>query len=162
MAAILGGAMRAAASFLFDAGGEIQRQSLYFAIDLLILFGVLGVYAQNHQAVGRWGAGGFLTTVVGILLVRSSGAVPGLDLYPAGALLVAIGWVLLSFRWWKTNRGPVFVPVLFVVSIITGLIGQIAPRAAILSVVSGVIFGAALIGAGLQLLASSRSAPASQ
>lgn len=35
-------------------------------------------YAQSQEAVGRWGAAGFLTTVVGILLVRSSRAVPGL------------------------------------------------------------------------------------
>ena len=98
-AAILAGVLRAAGSFASGAGSEVERQSLYFIVDLLLLLGVLAVYAQNHAALGRWGAAGFLTTVVGILLVRSSRAVPGLDLYPAGALSVAIGWVLFSLTW---------------------------------------------------------------
>ena len=103
--------------------------------------------------MGRWGAAGFLTTVAGILLVRSSRAVPDLDLYPAGALSVAIGWVLLSGAWWRTAEGPALVPVLFVLSIVTGLVGQIVSRAS-LFVASGVIFGAAIAGAGSQVLLS--------
>src|SRR5262245_25800065 len=94
-AAILAGVLRAAGSFPSGADSEFERQSLYFIVDLLLLLGVFAAYAQNHEVLGRWGAGGFLTTVVGILLVRSSRAVP-LDLYPAGALSVAIGWVLVS------------------------------------------------------------------
>ena len=91
----------------FDfAGSEVARQSLYFIVDLLFLLGVFAVYTQNHDAMKRWGANGFLTTVAGILLVRSSRAVPGLNLYPAGALSVAIGWVLLSLDWWKRANGP--------------------------------------------------------
>src|SRR5262245_53338276 len=130
-AAILAGALRAASSFV-SGGSEVERQALYFIVDLLLLLGAFTVYAQNHEAVGRWGAAGFLTTVAGILLVRSSRMVPGLDLYPAGALSVAIGWVLLSLDWWKSANGPGFVPVLFVLSIATGLVGQMVPRAAVL------------------------------
>ena len=50
-----------------------------FFIDLLLLLGAFAAYAQNHEAVGRWGAAGFVTTVTGILLVRSSRAVPDVD-----------------------------------------------------------------------------------
>jgi hypothetical protein len=103
-AAILAGVLRAASSFASGAD-EVERQALYFIIDLLLLLGAFAAYAQHHDAVGGWGAAGFLTTVVGILLVRSSRAVPGLDLYPAGALSVAIGWVLLSLAWWRTGKG---------------------------------------------------------
>jgi hypothetical protein len=150
-AAILAGVLRAAASFA-SGGSEVERQSLYFIVDLLLLLGAFAAYAQNHEALDRWGAAGFLTTVAGILLVRSSRAVPGLDLYPAGALSVAIGWVLLSLDWWKRANGRAFVPVLFVLSIVTGLVGQIVPRAAVLFVASGVIFGAAMVAVGRQVL----------
>ena len=150
VAAILAGVLRAASSFA-SGGSEVERQALYFIVDLLLLLRAFAAYAQNHEAVGRWGAAGFLTTVAGILLVRSSRAVPDVDLYPAGALSVAIGWVLLSLAWWRTANGPAFVPVLFVLSIMTGLVGQIVPRAS-LFVVSGVIFGAAVAGAGRQVL----------
>ena len=156
--AILAGVMRAAGSFPSGADSGVERQSLYFIVDLLLLLGVFAAYAQNHEALGRWGAGGFLTTVVGILLVRSSRAVPGLDLYPAGALSVAIGWVLLSLTWWKTANGSGFVPLLFVLSVVTGLAGQIVARAAGLFVVSGVIFGAAMVGVGRQILLAAAAA----
>ena len=149
-AAMLAGVLRVASSFA-SGGSEIERQALYFIVDLLLLLGVFAAYAQNHEAVGRWGAAGFLTTVVGILLVRSSQTVPGLDLYPTAALSVAIGWVLLSLAWWRTAKGPAYVPVLFVLSIVTGLVGQIVSRAS-LFVASGVIFGAAVAGAGRQVL----------
>jgi hypothetical protein len=155
-AAILAGALRAAGSFA-SGGSEVERQSLYFIVDLLLLLGVFAAYAQNHEAVGRWGAAGFLTTVAGILLVRSSRAMPGLDLYPAGALLVAVGWVLLSLAWWRTANGPAFVPLLFGLSIVTGLLGQIVPRAP-LFVASGAIFGAAVVGAGRQVLLAATAA----
>jgi hypothetical protein len=149
-AALLAGVLRAASSFA-SASSEVERQALYFIVDLLLLLGVFAAYAQNHEAVGRWGAAGFLTTVAGTLLVRSSRAVPGLDLYPAGALSVAIGWALLSHAWWRTAKGPAFVPVLFVLSIVTGLVGHIVSRES-LSAASGVIFGAAVAGAGRQVL----------
>ena len=161
-AAILAGLLRAAGSFASGAGSEAERQSLYFIVDLLLLLGVLAVYAQNHGALGRWGAGGFLTTVAGILLVRSSRAVPGLDLYPAGAVSVAIGWVVLSFTWWKGANGSAFVPLLFVLSVVTGFVGQIVARAATLFVASGVVFGAAMVGVGRQVLLAAAAAPGNE
>ena len=157
-AAILAGVLRAAGSFV-SLGSELERQSLYFIVDLLLLLGVFAVYTQNHEVLGRWGAAGFLTTVAGVLLVRSSRAVPGLDLYPAGALSVAIGWVLLSFLWWRTANGPPYVPVLFVLSVVTGLVGQFVPSAAALLIASGVIFGAAMVGVGRQVLLAAIAPP---
>jgi len=156
-AAILAGVLRATGSFA-SGRSEVERQSLYFIVDLLLLLGVFAVYAQNHEAMRLWGAAGFLTTVVGILLVRSSRVIPDLDLYPVAALSVAVGWVLLSFAW-KTANGPAFVPPLFVLSVVTGLVGQMVPRAATLMIVSGVIFGTAMVGVGKELLSRNPGVP---
>ena len=157
VSAILAGVLRAAGSFA-SGPDEIERQTLYFIVDLLLLLGVLAVYAQNHESVGRWGGGGFLATVAGILLVRSSRAVPGLDLYPAGALTVAGGWLLLSVMWWKAAKGSGLVPLLFLLSVVIGAVGQLVPRGATLFVASGVVFGAAMVGVGAQVLAAARRA----
>jgi hypothetical protein len=157
-AAMLAGVMRAANSFV-SGGNEVERQALYFIVDLLLLLSVFAAYSQNHETLGRWGAAGFLTTVAGILLVRSSRAVPGLDLYPAGALSVAIGWVLLSLDWWRAANGSALVPVLFVLSVVTGVVSQIAQNAAALFVASGVIFGSAMLGVGRQVLLAATPAP---
>lgn len=142
--------LRALVSFA-SGGGEVEQQMLYFIVDFLLLLGVLAVYAQNHQALGPWGAAGFLVTVAGILLVRSSRAIPGLDLYPAGALAVVCGWVLLGAVWWKRAQGSAFVPALFVLSLVTASIGQFVAPAALFPV-SGIIFGAAMVGVGRQVL----------
>jgi hypothetical protein len=149
-AAIVAGVLRAAGSFA-SSGGEVERQSLYFVIDLLLLFGVFAAYAQDHERIGRWGAIGFLTTVGGILLVRSSRAVPGVDLYPAGALAVALGWMLLSLISWRAGAGSVFVPLLFALSVVTGALAETLALST-LFVASSVIFGAAVAAAGKQVL----------
>jgi hypothetical protein len=151
-AAILAGVSRAAGSFASNVGGDVERQSLYILIDFLLLIGVFAAYAQDHQVVGRWGAAGFLTTVVGILLVRSGRAVPGVDLYPAGALAVALGWALMSVMAWRAGRGSVYVPMLFVLSIVTGIVGQILASSQAPFIASGVIFGAAMVGVGRQIV----------
>ena len=57
-AAILAGVLRAAGSFVY-LGSELERQSLYFIVDLLLLLGVFAAYTQNHEVLGRCGAAGF-------------------------------------------------------------------------------------------------------
>ena len=153
-AAILAGLLRAAAAVVPGTGGEVERQSVYFIVDLLLLLGLFSAYAQHHKSLGRSGAGAFLITVTGLLLVRSSGAVPGIDLYPAGAASVAIGWVLLGFTWWKWSHGSPLVPLLLLLSLLLGVVSQLGGLAATLFAASGLLFGAAMVEVGRQLLSS--------
>jgi hypothetical protein len=149
--AVVAGVLRALASFA-PAAGEVEQQVLYLVVDCLLLFAVLAVYAQNHEALGVWGASGFLIVVAGILLVRSSRSIPGVDLYPAGALAVVAGWVLLSAAWRKRARGSALVLLLFASAAVAGLIGQLVVRAAALGALSGILFGAAMIAVGGHVL----------
>src|SRR4051794_18692809 len=162
IAAVLAGLLRAAAAVAPGAGSEVQRQSLYFVIDLLLLLGVIAAYAQHHESLGRSGAGAFLITLTGLLLVRSSRAIPGVDLYPAGAASVAIGWILLALTWWKWSGGSPVVPLTLLLSLLLGAASQISGRASMLFVVSGLLFAAAMVEVGRQLLLSRRIQPASQ
>jgi hypothetical protein len=52
VSAILAGVLRAEGSFA-SGPGEIERQSLYFIVDLLPLLGVLAVYAQDVRSTRR-------------------------------------------------------------------------------------------------------------
>ena len=54
-------------------------------------------------------------------------------------------------------KAPAYVPVLFGLSIVTGLVGQIVSRAS-LFIASGVIFGAAVAGVGRQVLLGASTA----
>ena len=51
---------------------------------------------------------------------------------------------------------------MFVLSVVTGLVGQIVARAAGLFVASGVIFGAAMVGVGKQVLLAAAAAPGNE
>ena len=150
-AAIVAGALRVLMSFNSIAI-HTPQQVLYFVIDLLLLIGVVAVFAGRRQLLGRLGAAGFVIVVVGIGVVRFTRAFPGIDLYPAGALAIVSGWILLSAAWWSGARGSALVPLLFELSLLIGLIGQLMPDAAALFVVSGVVFGAAMIAVGRQLV----------
>ena len=47
VAAILAGVLRAASSFA-SAGSEVERQALYFIVDLLLLLGAFAAFAESR------------------------------------------------------------------------------------------------------------------
>jgi hypothetical protein len=59
---------------------------------------------------------------------------------------------VLAFTWWKWSRGSPFVPLLILLSLLLGVLSQLGGRAATLFAASGLLFGAAMIEAGRQLL----------
>ena len=59
----------------------------------------------------------------------------------------------------ENGERPGVRAVLFVLSVVTGLVGQVVPHAAALFVASGVIFGAAMMGVGRQVLLAATAAP---
>src|SRR6266436_9906048 len=101
MAAIVGGTLRTAASFAPSLGSDTERQMLYLVVDMFLLLGLLGFYQLRHQDVGRTGAFGFLLALFGLVVVRSSRVIPGLDLYPVGALAFVGGLIALCGSAWR-------------------------------------------------------------
>jgi hypothetical protein len=155
-AAVVGGILRAAASFAPSFGSDSERQILYLVVDMFLLLGLLGFYELRDQDVGRTGALGFLLALFGLVVVRSSGVVSGLDLYPVGAVAVAGGLIVLCGRAWSVKTLRVWVPTVFVVSTLVGLVGTVAGNSARLLVASGVLFGAAVAGLGLEMRSAAR------
>lgn len=151
MAAIVGGILRAAASFAPSLDSDTERQLLYLVVDMFLLLGLLGFYELRHQDVGRTGALGFSLALVGLLVVRSSRAISGLDLYPVGAMAVVGGLIVLCGRAWSVKTLRVWVPAAFVVSTLIGLVGTVATNSEWLFVVSGILFGAAFAGLGREV-----------
>ena len=54
LAAILAGLLRGIASFT-PTTASVGLQIFYFTIDVLLLLGVIDVYAFQKQEIGRWG-----------------------------------------------------------------------------------------------------------
>jgi len=156
IAAIAGGLLRAAASFSPGVGSEVERQLLYLVVDVLLLLGLLGFYALRHQDLGWTGALGFLLALSGIVVVRSSRAIPGLDLYPVGALTVAGGLIVMCVKARRVKTLALWIPLAFVVSATVGVLGTVVSNAAWLFVLSGILFGAAFAGVGQEVWSAAR------
>ena len=156
MAAIVGGVLRAVASFSPVVGSEVERQVLYLVVDMFLLLGLLGFYELRHQDIGRTGALGCLLAVFGLAAVRSSRSIPGLDVYPAGALAFVVGLIATCGSAWSAKTLAVWVPVAFVVSTLLGLVGTVLGNAQWLVILSGVSFGAAFAELGRVMWSAAR------
>ena len=152
LAAIAGGVLRAAAAFApAVVGSDLQRESLYFVVDVCLALGLLAFYALNAERLGRRGAAGLALALLGIAAVRASRIISAVDLYPVGALATACGVILLAVSAWVANKLPAWVPVTLLLSTFVGLVGSVIEAASTLFVWSGVMFGVAFAALGFKI-----------
>ena len=157
LAAILAGLLRGIASFT-PTTASVGLQIFYFAIDVLLLLGAIGVYAFQKQEIGRWGFVGFVLALIGAGLLIGHDVVSAVAfLYPVAAFLFAVGISILAIRSWAANTLPRWTSALLITSTIVGILGFFVKGFDILFVISGVIFGSGFIGAGLTVLSQSRA-----
>jgi hypothetical protein len=156
LAAVVGGLLRIAASFApVLLSSNLERQSLYFAVDVCLTLGFAGFWWRTSKTVGRLGTIGLAMFVTGIAIVRASAFISAVDVYPAGALLTAGGAIVVSVGAWSAHRMADWVPLAFVLSTLLGILGSVTSNAGGFFVWSGVIFGLAFAGVGCQLWISS-------
>ena len=149
LAAVLAGILRLIASFTPTAA-SVGIQIWYFAIDVLLLLGIVGVYEFQKQETGRWGFFGFLLALIGAGLLIGHDVDNAIVLiYPVAAFLFAVGISVLAIRSWAANTLPRWASALLITSTVIGILGFVVGGFDILFVISGVIFGIGFIGAGL-------------
>lgn len=146
VAAILGGGLRATGAFLSKADIHLQ-QTAYFITDLMLIFGLCGIYLSRSNRLGLTGLLGFATSITGILMVRTLG--PGS--YVLGASVTLLGVVVLGVTMLAKAAVPRMAPVLWIVSLIVGLIGLLPFRINWGVTAAGVVFGLGFIAAGVEL-----------
>lgn len=155
LVAIIGGLLRTAGSFApVVVASDLARESLYIVIDVCLTVGLVGFYAQRSKRVGWSGAAGLALTLVGIVTVRANRAFATVDLYPAGALAIACGVIVVSTSAWVVRTIHGWVPAAFVLSTFVGITGGVVQDANALFVWSGVIFGIAFAGLGFEMWTS--------
>jgi hypothetical protein len=148
LAAILAGGLRTAASFLPSGHSGATLEILYLVIDLLILFGVLGIYGFQSERIGPTGLVGFILAVTGTAIITGpDGKIGAVDMYAAGSLCVGLGLVVLAVGSWTARTLPRWVGILWLVSTAAGILGTAAGLHS-LFMISGIAFGLAFIGAG--------------
>ena len=151
IAAILAGVLRGIASFIPATTPEVALQLLYILTDIFILLGIFALYGVQYKETGKLGFLGFLIAVVGILVIRSSKAITGVNLYPAGSLIFSLGLIILGIRLWQANVLPSWVVGLWSLSVLVGIIVYFVPSLDLLFVLAGLLFAIGFAAAGIRL-----------
>lgn len=156
-AAILGGLLRIFSAFplLED---DMTREALYTAIDILLVFGLIGIYLARASRLGVVGFTGFVLAMAGFSFIGGPDAdVFGFSTYQEGAAVVAIAMVGVSLAWLRAKERPLAAPLCWIGSVIAvGVLNMLpAPLPSYGFTAAGALFGAGFIAAGFPLLAPS-------
>jgi hypothetical protein len=148
--AILAGALRAISSFVPDTTSKVYI--LYFAIDLFLLFGVVGLHRSSITEGKILGLVGFVLMVLALLLLiaRDVGVIAA-GAYAAGAGLFSVGLDLFAIQVLRTRQIPSWIPIGWIVSTVVGPIGFFVPSMHLFFALSGLLFGIAFAGAGVAM-----------
>ncbi len=151
IAAVLAGILRGIASFIPTTTPDVALQLLYILTDIFILLGIFALYGVQYKEIGKLGFLGFLIAVIGILVIRSSRAITGVNLYSAGSLIFSLGLIILGTRLWLAQVLPIWVVGLWSLSVLVGIIGYFVPSLDLLFVVAGLLFAIGIAAAGIKL-----------
>jgi hypothetical protein len=153
VAAIAGGALRVSDTFLTTAVAVHIQQLSYFVTDLMLIFGLCGIYLSRSSRLGLAGLLGFAMSITGILMVRSSAlSLFGLSAYLVGATVTLLGIVLIGATMLSHAAFPQLAPILWVASLMIGVIGLLPSAMNWGVTLAGVTFGIGFIAAGICLL----------
>lgn len=152
IAAIAGGLARIATSFPLITD-PVQLEWLYTVIDILLLFGIIGIYLQRAERLGFLGLLSFVIAVAALSFIGGPDADPfGFSTYEQGAATLAIALIGLSIAWVREGQRPLTAPACWFLSVIAvGVLGLTPATASYGMPVAGVLFGAGFVFAGLAL-----------
>ena len=152
-AALVGGGLRVADAYLTVTNWVRAQQIAYFVTDLMLIFGLCGVYLPRRKTLGLVGLLGFVASIVGLLIVRTSGLNGlGSNSYLIGATVTLIGVVVIGAVMLVRKAFPKLGPALWIASFVVGLIGLLPTGLSWAVSLAGVIFGIGFIVAGINLL----------
>ena len=155
--AVIGGALRAAASFAPAVlTSAVFRESLFVAVDVCLATSLVSFYSIRELRPA--GVVGLTLALAGIMAVRLDRALLFGNLYPVAALATAIGVMALTSSLWAGRMISGWVPLAFARSMLLGIVGATVTDANSLFVWSGVVFGVAFAGLGCMIWSSSHTA----
>jgi len=152
-AAALGGALRVAAAFIPSHPDSAQLELLYFVIDLSLLFGLIGIYAQECERLGWIGLVGFVAAASGLAsIVGPDSDVFGFNIYGAAVSVIGIGLAIMSVAMLWRGHFPPWIPALWIASLLAGLAPSFAPDASQAAFqIAGALFALGFLAAGVAL-----------
>ena len=151
VAGIFGGALRVADGLVITSASTQIQQFAYFLTDLMLMFGLCGIYLTRSHRLGVAGLVGFVASFIGIFMVLSSAlSLFGFSAYLVGASVTLLGVVSLGVAMLIHDAFPKWAPILWIASLLIGMIGLL-PVSRWGVTLAGVIFGLGFIAAGISL-----------
>jgi len=159
-AAIAGGLLRILASLPL-AQDAVTLEWLYTAIDVLLLFGLIGIYLARASRLGILGLASFAIAVAALSFIGGPDADPfGFSTYEQGAATLGIALIGLSIAWIRGGERPLLAPLCWFASVLAvGVLGRFPdPLPSTGFIIAGALFGAGFVSAGMDLFRGNRSA----
>jgi hypothetical protein len=160
-AAILGGLIDLIGPLFYPHLAQPLRLSTYVAIDVLLLFGMLGVQSVAGPTTGWLGLVGFVIAVSGVLLVRTSAAgIWGAASYTVASAIWSIGMVVTGAAL-LTKNGPFRIAAaLWIAAFAIGLAGLALKDQGSVHRLAGWCFALGFVVAGVSLARTASRAEA--
>ena len=149
VAAIIGGVLRIASTFIPYQADLAWLEALYAVIDLGLLVGLIAIYLVSAESVRRLGLVAFLVALAGIAsIVGPDAPAFGIDVYRIGALAFVAGLAGLSAMLLRAGLLRASA-LLWIAALLAGLASAVWPPA---FMVSGLCLGAGYVLAGILIL----------
>lgn len=132
----------------------ITREWLYTVIDILLVFGLIGIYLVRAEKLALLGLASFAVTMAGLNFIGGPDADPfGFSTGEQGMAVIAIGMIGFSIAWLRAGERPLSPPLLwFGSAVAAGVLGMMpAPMPDYALKVATILFGAGFVMAGWQL-----------
>ena len=161
VAAVLGGLIDLFGPLAYPHLTDPVRLSTYMLIDLLLLFGMLGVQSVAGRLMGWSGLVGFVIAVSGVLLVRTSAAgIWGAASYTVASAVWSIGMVVVGAVL-LARKGPFrAASALWIAAFVIGLAGLALKDQGLAHRVAGWCFALGFVAAGVILAKTASRAEA--
>jgi hypothetical protein len=147
-ASIAGGSLRLGEPVLRATLAGNALSQCYFAIDVFLLLGLIAWYGWRAEKLGIAGVIGFMSGVIGILVIRSANLFAPQG-YVIGATLLLLGLAVMNAPALLRRARPIGPPLLWLIAFALGLGSLAVPP---LAVAAGTAFGIGTIFAGVALL----------
>ena len=151
MCAVAGGGLRIVSALIPWAPASPWLETLYGAIDICLLFGLIAVYLHAAERIGLTGLVFFIVSLAADASIVGPDAVMfGIDFYSVGVAGLLIGLAGLSVQMLRTK--VLALPAgLWLCSVVAGF-GSSALGAKLGVVAAGGVFGLAFLSAGVLLI----------
>ena len=150
LCAVFGGLLRLLSPFL---GLDGQNQQIVWLVtDVFLLLGLTGIYGYSRKLLGLTGMLGFTLAVIGVLIVRSTGAeVFGPRTYAYGAVIWTVGMAVLAFPMLLRGVGHMVAAGFWTLALLIGIFSVMRPGESWGLRAAAITFSLGYIAAGLPL-----------